>query len=475
MPQFTFMALLLLLTTMDLFAQSVSFTEGVQQFIQVEGDRLLLRGARLIDGEGGPAKVKQSVLIVDGRIQAVGDDADVEVSGAEVIELDGKSLLPGLVMLHEHIFYNASDPDQFIQSSQPIMFPRLYLAAGVTTARTAGSFEPYTDIKIKQYIAQGRLVGPRFDATAPFLEGAPASFLQAPEIETADEARRFVNYWADQGMTSFKAYTNIKSHVLAAAITAAHQRGLKVAGHLCSVSYAEASDLGIDNLEHGFLLAPDFLIDREPDRCSGFPLRRFLEVDVSSAEAQTLFATLIRNKTAITSTLAVLARISATLNPPNPDALNTLGHSAKAHYLNNHAAGYARHISDDLWEKAVRQEMAWEKAFVDAGGLLVAGSDTTGIGGTVAGFANHEQLILLVEAGFTPLEALRIASINGAISMGLDDVGSISVGKRADLLIVDGQPDINIEDIRKVETVFKDGVGFSSQALIESARGRVEN
>lgn len=469
--------LAVLVISIGSLAQAPDFSTQSKQFVKTNADIVLLQNARIVDGTGSAAVENQSILIQEGKIAAIDVNNQLKApDGATVINIEGKTIIPGFVMLHEHMFYNASDPDWFIQSTQPVIFPRLYLAAGVTTARTAGSFEPYTDLKVKQYIASGKLVGPNFDASAPFVEGAPAQFLQAPEIETPEEARTFVNYWADQGMTSFKAYMNITNEVLGIAIEEAHARGLKVAGHLCSVTYGEASDLGIDNLEHGFLLATDFVVGREKDKCSGFPLARFMELELESPEVQALMDKLIKNNTAITSTLAVLARISATVNPPNPEAIKALGHGAKAHYLGNHAQGYANALNNDIWERAVRKEMAWEKAFADKGGLIVTGSDTTGIGGTVAGFANHELLKLLVEAGFTPLEAIKISTMNGAISMGREaTIGSIEVGKNADLIIIDGQPDQTIDDITKVITVFKDGVGYDSAKLIQASRGRVEN
>ncbi len=453
------------------------FTEQSKQFVSHLYEELLLENVRLVDGTGAPAVDNQCIRVEAGKIVAVGPSGSCNAPPTtQRLDLAGRTVLPGFVMLHEHMFYNANDPDWFIQSTQPVVFPRLYLAGGVTTARTAGSFEPYTDLKVKQYIASGRLVGPDFDTTAPFIEGYPAQFLQAHELQTAEQAITYVNYWADQGMTSFKAYMNVKRSVLKASIDAAHARGLKVAGHLCSVTYEEASDMGIDNLEHGFLIATDFVENRKPDTCGGFPLERFVEMKLDSPEVQALMNKLIANNTAITSTLAVLARISATVNPPNNAAIDVLGHAAKLHYLGNHVAGYARALENDIWERAVRQEMAWEKAFHDKGGLVVTGSDTTGIGGTVAGFANHELLKLLVEAGFTPLEAIKISTLNGAISMDREDeIGTVAVGKNADLIVFDGNPDQDIAEITKVVTVFRDGIGYDSAALIEASKGRVEN
>ncbi len=469
-------AFLTVLLPNSLFAQPSDFSSEVRQFVSHDAPVFMLKNATLIDGTGSAVQTGMSVLVEDGLIKSIGLDGSIGApDNADIIDLDGKTLLPGLVMLHEHLFYNAS-ADRFIQATQPIYFPRLYLAAGVTTARTAGSFEPYTDLKVKQAINAGRIIGPDLDTTAPFIEGAPAQFLQAPEIETTKEAKAFVNYWADQGMTSFKAYTQLKSEVLRAAIKQADRRGLKVAGHLCSITYADASNMGIDNLEHGFMLAPDFVENKNPDECVNFPLAQFLETDLDSPTAQNLFKTLINNKTAITSTLAVLGRISGTINPPNPDAVEALGAGAKAHYLANHANAYQRTLDNDLFERAVRKEMVWEKAFFDAGGLLVAGSDTTGLGGTVAGYANHEQIELLVQAGFSVVEAIQVVSLNGAISMGRDnEIGSIEPGKKANIIIVDGDITDDIRNIREITTVFKNGIGYDSKALFESARGQVQN
>jgi hypothetical protein len=132
--------------------------------------------------------------------------------------------------------------------------PRLYLANGVTTMRTTGSVEPYADLNVKSEIDAGRMAGPHMDVTGPYLEGPDSPFIQMHQLRNADDARRTVAFWADQGVTSFKAYMNITRAELKAAIDEAHRRHLKITGHLCSVTYPEAAALGIDDLEHGFFV-----------------------------------------------------------------------------------------------------------------------------------------------------------------------------------------------------------------------------
>ncbi len=453
--------------------QAQEFSDEVRQFIVSDAPLVALTNIRIVDGTGAVARDGQTLILRDGRITGFGAGMAIP-EGAVTHDFTGHTVIPGLVMLHEHLYYTSNDPDRFILSEKPVEFPRLYLAAGVTTARTAGSVEPYTDLKVRQLINEGRIAGPKFDITAPYLDGDPSQFFQLHGLSSPEEAREMVAYWAGQGATSIKLYTRISKDMLAAAIDEAHSRGLKVAGHLCSVTYRDAAELKIDNLEHGFVIATDFLENKEPDTCPGFPLQRFLEVERQDVDS--LIKTLVENNVAITSTLAVLGRFTHDVQGPNAAANETLGAATRARYLERQEGATRRESQNPLWTKAIAREMAFEKAFVEAGGLLVAGSDTTGIGGTIAGFANHEQIILLVAAGFSPLEAIKIATHNGAVSMGrLEDVGTIETGKAADLVIIKGRPDENIADITNVRMVFKDGIGYDPDKLIASVRGRVEN
>ena len=194
------------------------------------------------------------------------------------MERSGYTVIPGLVGMHDHLYYTNSYAVQVVdgKTGEPGLFlaeipytaPRLYLAAGVTTMRTTGSVEPYTDLKVKSRIDANLMPGPSIDATAPYLEGAPTRFAQMHELTGPDDAKRMVDYWAAEGMTSYKAYMNITRDELGVAIQQAHAHKLKVTGHLCSVTWPEAVALGIDDLEHGPVFTDtEFVADKKPDVC----------------------------------------------------------------------------------------------------------------------------------------------------------------------------------------------------------------
>ncbi len=337
--------------------------------------------------------------------------------------------------------------------------------------RTGGNVNGFMDFTLKRLIDAGQHAGPAMDATAPYLNG-PNSFLQMRALTDADDARRQVAYWADMGATSFKAYMNITRAALGASIEEVHKRGLKITGHLCSVTYSEAADLGIDNLEHGFLASTDFVADKEPDTCpgQGRGQQSLGTVDLNGEPFKALVKKLVAKRVALTSTLTVFE--TYTPGRPMPPGLGVLAPQLKEQF----EQGYARTAKNEKsnYIKLFPHAMAMELAFAKAGGLLIAGTDPTGGGGVVPGYSNQRQIELLVEAGFSPLEAISIGTLNGAKYLGRDArIGSIAVGKQADLVVINGDPSTTIADVRRVETVFKQGVGFNSAKLIESVTGRV--
>jgi imidazolonepropionase-like amidohydrolase len=450
-----------------------------QQFIRVEAPLIALTHVRVIDGTGAAPRDDQTIIIADGKIQSISGSSATVPANAQVLDLKGYTVLPGLVGMHNHLFFpmGGSPP---MYSNMGSSFPRLYLALGVTTIRTTGSVAPFTDLEIKKLIHAGRMIGPKMHITGPYLEGSGAFTPVMHQLTGADDARRMVKFWADQGATSFKAYMNITRDELRAVVEEAHKRGLKVTGHLCSIGYREAAEIGIDNLEHGLLADSEFVPDKKPDQCpgSGAVPASLRQLDINGAAAQETIRTLVAKKVAITSTLPVFEAgapltqtgIGASSAVLNPRVLNVMNTDARVRYL----TARSRIASDSPVATLVRKSMDFERAFVAAGGLLIAGLDPTGNGGVVAGFGDLRQVELLVEAGFTPVEAIRIASFNGAKFLGEDArIGSIAPGKQADLMVVKGNPAANIFDIEKVEIVFKDGVGYDSEKLIQSVQGLV--
>ncbi len=451
-----------------------------QQFIRADAPVIALAHVRIIDGTGSAPLEDQTIVIAGGKIQAIAPSTSASVpANAQTIDLKGYTVLPGLVGMHNHLFFpQGGSPPMY--SAMASSFPRLYLALGVTTIRTTGSVTPYTDLEVKKLIDAGRMIGPKIHITAPYLEGRGSFTPVMHELSGPDDARRMVNFWADQGATSFKAYMNISRDELRATVEEAHKRGLKVTGHLCSIGYREAAEIGIDNLEHGLFADSEFVTDKKPDKCPGAAVSASLrQLDLNGAAAQETIRTLVAKKVAITSTLPVFEAAGAPLTQSgigaasalmNPRVFAVMSTDARVRYL----SARARVQSTSDFTALLRKAMDFERAFVKAGGLLIAGLDPTGNGGVVAGFGDHRQVELLVEAGFTPLEAIQIASYNGAKFLGEDArIGSVAVGKQADLMVVKGNPAANILDIEKVEIVFKDGIGYDSEKLIQSVQGLV--
>src|SRR6266568_286123 len=367
----------------------------VRAFVKEDAPVVALTHVRVIDGTGAVPRTDQTLVIANGKITGMGDAASTKIpEGAKVLDLKGYTVIPGLVGMHDHMYYPAPGGPPALYPEHAASFPRLYLAGGVTSIRTTGSVEPYSDLELKRAIDGGKMAGPKIHVTGPYLEGHGAFTLQMHQLKDAEDARRTVEFWIAQGVTSFKAYMNITPEELAAAVKAAHARGIKVTGHLCSIGFREAAALGIDDLEHGLVADTEFLPDKKPGEC------------------------------------------------PNPAAAN--------------------------------KALEFEREFVKQGGLLLAGLDPTGYGGVIAGFGDQREVELLVEAGFTPVEAIHIATSNGAEFLGeLEKIGTLAVGKLADIVVVQGDPSANIKDIEKIEIVFKDGIGYDSAKLIESARGQV--
>jgi imidazolonepropionase-like amidohydrolase len=463
-------------------ALSLSLTLAAQQkpsplspYVKEDAPVLVVEHVRLIDGTGSAPQEDMRIDIASGKITAVqaANARRPYPANAKVLDMTGKTLIPGLVGMHEHLFYLTPQQPEggvWFYGEAADSAPRLYLAGGVTTARTAGSMEPYTDLELKREIDAGVLPGPKLDVTGPYLEGKGSFAVQMHPLADADDAARTVDYWAAEGVTSFKAYNYLTADELKAAIARAHAHGLKITGHLCSIGFRQAAAMGIDNLEHGLVVDTEFFPGKKPDECPGFlATLTYIQknVEVEGPEVREMIRDLVVHHVAITSTLALIETLGSNRPPMEREsaALKTLSPQAANDYL----SGRSRVAERDLAGPVLGKEMRFEREFVAAGGLLMAGCDPTGYGGVVPGFGDQRNIELLVEAGFSPVAAIRIATLNAAIYMGKDaSIGSIAPGKAADLVVLGGNPAEKIENVEKVELVFKDGRGFDPAKLIQS-------
>jgi imidazolonepropionase-like amidohydrolase len=458
----------------------------VKQFVKIDAPVIALEHVRVIDGTGGPAREDQTLVLSHGKIESIGNSPPPGTAplkpaqGIYTLDLHGHTVIPGLVGMHDHMFYPMGNA---VFGEMAYSFPRLYLAAGVTTIRTTGSLEPYTDLELKKAIDAGGVPGPKMHVTGPYLEGQGTFALQLHQLSGPDEAMKTANYWMDEGVDNFKAYMFISPAELSAAIAVAHKRGLKVTGHLCSIGFREAARLGIDDLEHGLLVDTEFFPEKKPGECPDVPddMVRYGRLKVESGPVHEMIADLIEHHVAVTSTLPVFEVEVPGRPTVQARILDALCLEARSQFLANKVQVgdtarlervYKTGVSPMI--AAFKKEMEFEREFVKQGGLLLAGPDPTGIGGVIAGFGDEREVELLVEAGFTPVEAVHIATYNGAKYLGdLDHVGTIEPGKQADLVVMKGDLSQDITAIENVEIVFKDGIGYDSAKLIDSVRGMV--
>jgi imidazolonepropionase-like amidohydrolase len=429
----------------------ISFSQKKSKFILHNEPQLLLQNARIVDVINGKILLDHSILIADGKIKAILKPGQVIPSGVTTIDLTGKTILPGLVMLHEHMNYNNGAA---VWQFHPVSFPKLFLAGGVTTLRTAGAENPMYDLNLKRQIDSGYVPGPRMFITGPMFNDASGGFLGDFIVANYNEGRKATAFWADKGCTSFKVYTDISKEALKGVIDEAHRRGLKVTGHLGKMSCTDAANLGIDNIEHSFGSCSNDL---------NLPWDTTWSITPDQQEAKDLVKLLVAKKVVLTITPF---SDSDYRNPDNLAYLTKEEQERILRYQKNPPPFMPQEIND-------KQLRPLEKLFIKSGGKVVLGADAADCG-ILPGFQNHNAMVTLVRYGWTPMDVIRTSTLEGAKFLNADkQLGSIEVGKVADLLIVSGKPDENIEDIRNVQMVFKQGIGYDPTVLRDAAKGLV--
>lgn len=444
---------------------------AARAFVSVDAPAVAITNVMVVDGTGAPARRGQTVVVQDGRIRAVGATGSVAVpAGATVIDGAGHTVIPGIVGLHDHLYYTATG-GRLVQLT--FSGPRLYLASGVTTVRTTGSQSPYSDINLKREVDAGRVPGPRIHVTSPYLTG-PGGGGTMSVASTPEEARRFVAYWAEEGASWIKFYTNISRASMKAAIDEAHRKGIRATGHLCSVTFREAVELGIDDLAHGAHTASDFYPGKKPDECPGDNLSVLdREMRGDGPVAGPLIDLMVRRKVSMTTTMAIFEVFYAGRPVTDARTLELMAPDIRAAYL----AERAMIDTAKAWPftpGSFARALAFDRAFHQAGGVLASGVDPTGNGGALPGLGDQRGYELLREAGFSTEEAVRVITLNGARILGEDTrLGSVEAGKVADLVLLKGDLTSAPDVIRQTVTVFKDGVGYDSAKIFAALKGRV--
>lgn len=454
----------MVVTAVQTPASAQSGEDPLAPYLAVPGDDFLIEdvtvhGADEVSGGG-----LHDVLISDGRVAGVGPAGTLLVpAGVTRIDGRGKSLMPGLVGMHNHLHMPGA----------PFMgdiAARLYLASGVTTIQTAGSADPIGELRLAREVEQGTMPGPRIMASAPYITGPGGN---APMDKPADveAARHFVDEWADRGVSTIKLYRHTDPGIAAMIIEQAHRRGLRVTGHLCSITYAEAAEMGIDGLEHGLHPASDFVPDKSHGACvPSLDAKALMSADDAAIHA--LIETLVSKDVELTSTLAILEsrfphrpqtdeRALRLLSPPLAEAARMRAEAMKQ-------AAPTPSTDRAYWTLLT----AFERRFVEAGGRLLAGPDTGRH--VLPGLGDQRNFELLREAGFSTSQTIAIMSSNGARALGLDDeIGRIKPGYQADLILVDGDIEADPSAIRDIDIVFKAGRAFDPQRLTDGLEGRV--
>ncbi|MBW8870002.1 MAG: amidohydrolase family protein [Acidobacteriales bacterium] len=407
------------------------------------------------------------MLVRDGRIAAIGRGLAAP-DGVKIIDASGRTLMPGLVMMHEHL-YRKSPSDRPAYYSDPYI-PQIMLAYGTTTARTAGGFDMAGDLRSKAKIAAGKLAGPDLDISI-YVDGPKPVLNMLPAIANAADARREVDYWHERGATSVKLWFDTTPEFARAATEEGHRLGMSVAAHVCATFAATAAEAGIDTLEHSLLAAYDIVPGAAEGSCPAIErqtamIQRMASLDPTGPEVGKMLALLLKHGVAIDPTLA--ARDEHLCAPEETPPARELALLAK--FDPGTGAFCFQGLTNDLDLKSAAFQAATAVRYHRMGGMLVMGTDQ----GVVPGAMGPRELELMVAAGLSPGDALIAATRNGAIKLGRGkDIGTLEVGKRADFLLVDGKPDNTISDIRRLTHVARDGVVYDPGKLYDDAKGKL--
>jgi imidazolonepropionase-like amidohydrolase len=396
-----------------------------------------IMGGRLIDGTGRPPVEDSVVLLRGGKIVAAGPAASVPIPrGTEFVDAKGKSVLPGLWEMHAHF--------------EQVEWGPIYLATGVTTARDVGNEREFI-VAARDAIAAGRGIGPRL-VMAGVVDGSGPFSLGVIRVDTPEQAREQVQKYKAAGFQQIKIYSSVKPDILKVVTAEAHRLGMTVTGHIpFGMNAIQGIEDGMDQINHVEYITP-LMVDSKSQT-----------IDPDAPNVKKIIKLLLDHHVVVDDTLALMEIILHPLDHPisgfEPGILKVAPELKQA--LETMGAAPAKAAQSAATFRAMETTV---RILHQAGVPIVAGTDQT-----VPGFSLDREIELHVQAGFTPMEAIQSATIVAARAMGMEnDSGTIEVGKRADVILVDGNPLENISDIRKVSAVFAAGKMYQPAALWSS-------
>lgn len=443
--------------------EAMAVSEEQRPFVIIAERKVAIVGATVIDGSGAAPAPDRTILLEDGRISWVGEEAEAPVAGHRIINGRGKTVIPGIVGMHDHLHRPGTTYTGFTST-------RLWLAGGVTAVQTSGAAEADREIALARAIKRNGKLGPEIFPSAPYVTG-PGGNEPMATFASTEEARAFVREWSAKGTTWFKLYRHVQPPIAAAIIEEAHALGRKTTGHLCSLSYTAAARLGIDRLEHGLNAAADFVQDREEGVC--LSNRAALDaLDIEGEQVLHLIDTLVREKVVVTSTLPIIESGYPARFYADDRILDALSPEQRQRTENLRQASLEITPQERVRTERFGKVAAFEHLFVKRGGMLVAGPDPGRH--VLPGFGNQRAAELLFEAGFTVPEIVRIMTWNGALVLGAGNrFGRIAPGFEADLVLLDGELSTDIHAINRPVTTFSNGLGFDPEALRRAVKGQV--
>ncbi|WP_020404715.1 amidohydrolase family protein [Gracilimonas tropica] len=438
-----------------------NLTNSLESYLKYSDEILAFTNAIIIDGTGVSQKTGQTLLIHNGIIQAMGNQGEIEIpKNATIIDLSGKTIIPGLIGMHNHLHIPRFP---FLGD----VAAKLYLASGVTTIQTAGAADAQKELELSKQIAKGNHIGPEIIPSAPFITG-PGGNPNMIIPRNEEHLRDTLQYWFNQGIKWVKVYRNTKPEDLEIIIDEAHKNNVKVRGHLCSITFEEATLMGIDGIEHGLNSTADFRSNKDYGICNGG--REYMdELDISSTKVKELQKLMIENGVTLTSTLSIYEA-----SVPNRAYASSKTLELMSPYLLNQYQERRKRldaIKNDLTrEQRLKRIMEFEYQFFKMGGLLCSGVDAGRH--VLPGFGDQRNFQLFVEAGFTTEEAIQVMTGNGAKALDRDDIGILQVGKKANFVILEGDLSKDASTIEKIETVFKEGIGYDPQSILRDLKGK---